>query len=142
MTEKTKSAIAKEQFYAEGNELPKCANDGCNNDVVVREWKYWSFKSECIRCTTARKNNNTILGVTIHKKNYCENIDGHLGFSCPVDPESWPNHQESLDLDHLDGNHMNNTPNNIKTYCKLCHNRKSKETGDWHSKKASGRSFN
>ncbi len=142
MAEDSKSKIAKDHFYAEGRKLPTCVNDGCNNDVIVREWKYWSFKSECSRCTTARKNNRSVTNVTIHKKKFCENYDGHLGFTCPVSKDDWGHYQESLDLDHLDGDHMNNTPSNVKTYCKLCHSRKSKETGDWDSNKPSGRSFN
>ena len=43
------------------------------------------------------------------------------------------------DLDHLDGDHHNNTPSNVKTYCKLCHGRKSLINGDCNSNKASTR---
>jgi hypothetical protein len=52
----TKSAQAKKQFYDEGHTLPKCVNDGCDKYVTVREWKYWSFKSECTSCIDCRKN--------------------------------------------------------------------------------------
>tara|TARA_R110002020_G_scaffold365469_1_gene577665 strand:+ start:113 stop:538 length:426 start_codon:yes stop_codon:yes gene_type:complete len=129
----------KAKFFNEGNELPICVNDGCFNKVTVREWKYWSFKSECSRCTNARKKEKTILGVTIHKKIYCENHDGQLGFDCPVPKDGWIGFQNSLDLDHLDGNHYNNVPDNVKTFCKLCHGRKSLENGDCNSKKESSR---
>ena len=139
MTKSESSSVAKTRFYAEGNQLPKCCHIGCNNDVAVREWKYWSFKSECSRCINARKKGLKIPGVKIHKKDFCENKDGHLGFLCPVKTNLWKDFLESLDLDHLDGDHMNNNPNNVKTYCKLCHNRKSKDTGDWNSNKPSRR---
>ena len=137
--ELSKGQQAKKEFLDKGNKLPLCVNEGCNNDVVVREWKYWSFKSECGRCINARKKGLKIPGIKIHKKDFCENKDGHLGFLCPVKTNLWKDYLESLDLDHLDGDHMNNTPDNVKTYCKLCHNRKSKETGDWDSNKPSGR---
>ena len=129
----------KEKFFAEGHTLPTCVNDGCNNNVQVREWKYWSFKSECSTCATARKKGRTVAGVTRHKKPHCENYDGHLGFGCPVPRQGWGGFLNSLDLDHLDGNHYNNTPENVKTYCKLCHGRKSLENGDCHSNKSSSR---
>ena len=103
----------KEKFFAEGHTLPTCVNDGCSNNVQVREWKYWSFKSECSTCATARKKGRTVAGVTRHKKAYCENHDGHLGWLCPVN--EWTGFENSLDLDHLDGNHYNNIPDNVKT---------------------------
>lgn len=139
MAKEGAGAIAKKRFFAEGNELPICVNTGCNNDVVVREWKYWSWKSECSRCTRARKEGITVPGVKIHKKTFCENKDGHLGFKCPVNPTLWKDYLESLHLDHKDGDHMNNTHTNVLTYCNLCHTRKSKNDGDWNSNKPSAR---
>ena len=137
------SKIQKEKFYSKGNVLPKCINDGCENDVAVREWKYWSFKSECSSCQNHRKKGKNRPGVTIHKKNFCENIDGHLGFKCPVRSKKiWENFLQSLDLDHADGDHNNNIPDNVKTYCKLCHGKKSIDSGDCYSKKSSARKFN
>ena len=144
MSKKSISEIQKEKFYERGYTLPKCVNVGCDNFVAVRNWANWSFKSECSRCQTDRKKNRVTEGVTIHKKNYCENIDGHLGFKCPVPSiESWKGFEIGcLDLDHIDGNHDNNNPKNVKTYCKLCHNRKGIEMGYCSNKKDSARTFN
>jgi hypothetical protein len=132
------------KFYSRDNKLPKCVNPGCDNNVAVRNWSNWSFKSECSRCQTDRKKGLVREGVTIHKKKYCENIDGHLGFKCPVPTkESWRGFEIGcLDLDHVDGNHDNNSTGNVKTYCKLCHNKKSIESGDCSNKKKSARIFN
>lgn len=144
MTMKTKnklSAQMKAKFFAEGHKLPTCVNEGCDNFVQVREWKNWSMKSECSACATARKKGVQRDGVTQHKKTYCENYDGHLGFLCPVSHDKWEGFESSLDLDHLDGNHYNNIPENVKTYCKLCHGRKSLENGDCNSNKSSARSI-
>ena len=139
---KSKAQIAKEDFLKKGNKIPVCVNNGCENNVTVREWKYWSFKSECSTCINDRKKEKTRKGITIHKKKFCENVDGHLKFDCPViSKELWKDFLESLDLDHIDGDHMNNTPANVRTYCKLCHNRKSKHTGDWNSNKPSRRNI-
>lgn len=132
----------KRKFFNEGHHLPICVNQGCGRNVVVREWKYWSFKSECSRCTSARKNGKILEDVKVHKKTHCENSDGHLGFYCPVENiDSWVDFQNGLDLDHTDGDHSNNIPQNVKTYCKLCHGRKGREEGDFDSNKESGRLF-
>ena len=138
---KVTTTSQKRKFFREGNELPKCLNKGCKNPVQVREWKYWSFRSECSTCMCARKNGKTIDGIVFHKKTYCENTDAHLGFRCPVKKWAWKtcDFSSSLDLDHIDGNHSNNKPSNIKTYCKMCHMRKSIVDGDCSAKKKSAR---
>lgn len=133
----------KQKFYDSGNTLPKCINIGCNNNVSVRNWGNWSFKTECNRCIRLRVKKIIQDNIVFHKKQYCENIDGHLGFRCPVPNQSdWEHFQSGLDLDHLDGNHNNNEPHNVKTYCKLCHTRKGIIKGDVISKKNGTRSFN
>jgi hypothetical protein len=139
---KSINQIQKEKFYAEGRTLPKCVNLGCDKDIGVRNWGNWSFKTECSRCQSDRKKNIIREGVTIHKKKFCENHDGHLGFLCPVpDRGNWKGFEMALDLDHIDGDHMNNDPDNVKTYCKPCHGRKSVEQGDCSNQKLSARSF-
>jgi hypothetical protein len=136
---KTLSQQMKQKYFAEGHQLPKCLNTGCNGNVLVREWKYWSFKSECSTCTSARKKGITRPGIIQHKKSFCENEDGQLGWVCPVPRDGWIGFENSLDLDHLDGDHQNNIPSNVKTYCKLCHGRKSLINGDCNSNKQSSR---
>ena len=138
------SNIQKIKYFERGLKLPKCVNRGCDNDVAVRNWSNWSFKSECTRCQNDRKKGIIREGVEIHKKTFCENIDGHLGFKCPVlTKDSWIGFDICcLDLDHIDGNNDNNTPDNVRTYCKLCHNKKSIESGDCSNKKESARKFN
>ena len=42
-------------------------------------------------------------------------------------------------IDHLDGNHHNNSLNNLKTFCAICHTRKGKECGDFNAFKSSSR---
>lgn len=52
------------------------------------------------------------------KKNECE--------SCGFVALDWC----QLDVDHIDGDHFNNTPSNLQTLCANCHRLKSKIAGD------------
>ena len=126
------SSDMKEKYFLQYESLPRCVNEGCDKYVSIREWKYWSFKSECGRCSKARKLGKTLQGVIIHKKKYCENRDSHLGFDCPVpkDFNNWGDFKMALDMDHINGNRVDNRTENVKTYCKLCHYRKTNESGD------------
>jgi|TARA_R110000822_G_C15071593_1_gene468668 hypothetical protein len=137
----------KEQFFSEGRVLPKCININCERNVQVRDWAYWSLKTECGTCYKARMTGimgKAMEGITIHKKKFCENIDGHLGWACPVaSSDSWEELDmlSALDLEHVDGNHNNNDPNNVETICKLCHTKKSAIHNDCSNQKASARKF-
>ena len=108
---------------------PTCINYGCNNPV------HWSRKRnngscvtrhECRKCHDGGRNRP---GVTQFKKNYCENEDGRLGFTCNATIQN----SCQLDIDHIDGNRWNNIPENCQTLCKNCHCLKTKINGD-HSK--------
>jgi len=130
------------KWNEKGKVIPTCVNDGCAKFVNIRHWANGipSLKTECSRCSNARTKNKKIDGVTFHKKQICENKDGILGFTCPMDNERY--HEFPSDcyhMDHLDGNHENNTPDNVKTFCATCHTRKGKESGDFNSFKSSSR---
>ena len=45
----------------------------------------------------------------------------------------------ALDLEHLDGDHFNNVPENVATICKLCHGKKSVMNNDFDNTKMSAR---
>jgi 5-methylcytosine-specific restriction endonuclease McrA len=62
-----------------------------------------------------------------YRKNYCENIDGRLGFVCTTNV-IW---NGMLDVDHIDGNPTNNNPENLQTLCKCCHAYKTNEEEDY-----------
>ena len=111
---------------------------------MVRDWKNWSIKSECGTCYKARVSGffgSAMNGITIHKKEFCENIDGRLGWTCPVPSESWKalDMLNALDLEHLDGDHFNNISENVDTICKLCHGKKSIMNNDFSNQKYSAR---
>ena len=141
------SMSMKQKFLDEGLTLPQCINPGCSRNVQVRAWSNWSFKTECGTCYKARAtgiSGKAMEGITIHKKTYCENADGHLGWICPVDASAFValDMLNALDLEHTDGDHNNNDPENVKTICKLCHGKKSMKYGDFSNQKLSARKFN
>ena len=133
MVKKTQAMINKERFFEEGKKLPLCANIGCKNEVNVRDWKNYSFRHQCSNCIDRLKKGLPAReGVTFLKKNYCENKDGRVGFKCPVDSNfEFPNNV--LHGDHKDGNHQNNSPENLQTLCSICHAIKGKRSGDFNS---------
>lgn len=71
---------------------------------------YWS-------CRT--KSNNNRVKLVQHKKLYCE----ACGFVAI--------HRSQLDIDHIDGDHNNNSLNNLQTLCANCHRLKTQTNRDW-----------
>jgi len=55
-----------------------------------------------------------------YRKDYCENVDGRLGFPCTTNIV-WDG---MLDVDHKDEDPSNNDPANFQTLCKCCHSYK------------------
>ena len=137
------NAANREKWLKEGNTIPKCINVGCGKEIAIRHWSAQgdpSAKTECSRCSGARIKGKTVPGVTFHKKAYCENRDGSLGFVCPMDPARYSEFPSDIyHMDHLDGNHYNNVPENLKTFCSICHTRKGRESGDFNGFKESSR---
>lgn len=131
------------KWVEQGKTIPICINEGCENNVAIRHWSAQgdpSLKTECSRCADARKRNKKIDGITFHKKKYCENKDGILGFMCPMNKERYIEFPSDIyHMDHLDGNHHNNSLDNLKTFCAICHTRKGKESDDFNAFKSSSR---
>jgi len=65
------------------------------------------------------------------RKDYCENIDGRLGFKCTTTIiDQW----YQLETDHIDENHENNVEDNMQTLCACCHRIKTKYTNTNNTK--------
>ena len=109
---------------------PTCLSHGCDKFVAYSTKTSTGlpvWRPHCSRCHQASGGRNTFArGVRSAKKDYCENIDGRLGFTCT----SAIIGSCQLDLDHIDGNHFHNVPENIQTICKNCHSWKTKVEGD------------
>ena len=57
-----------------------------------------------------------------------------------MDPERYQEMPSDIyDMDHKDGDHHNNTPENLITLCKVCHAYKGHISGDFNSQKSSSR---
>jgi hypothetical protein len=96
-----------------------CINIGCNNKRATNG--KGKSRPTCSRCHKANYGEGTYAkGVIVVKKDYCENVDGHLGFPCKI-PGVLPSRQ--LDIDHIipEANDGPNTPENTETLCKYCH---------------------
>jgi|TARA_R110000868_G_scaffold409664_1_gene695607 5-methylcytosine-specific restriction endonuclease McrA len=109
----------------------KCEVEGCNK-VGQHMGKYRTDGSP-IRRAKCSKHHSIIYGLNgwdykQHRKVYCENVDGRLGFTCTstiIDAE-W-----QLDADHINGNPSDNRPENIQTLCKCCHPIKTMQEQDY-----------
>jgi hypothetical protein len=71
---------------------------------------YWS-------CRT--KSNTNRVKLLKYKKPHCE----ACGFVAI--------HRSQLDIDHIDGDHNNNSLNNLQTLCANCHRLKTQTNKDW-----------
>lgn len=123
----------------------KCKTEKDFSEFHVRKWKgkenYYSY---CRTCEVIRvkewglKNpekkrvaaHNASRPYLKHRKEYCE----RCGFVAE--------HRCQLDVDHIDGNHKNDDPTNLRTLCANCHRLKSRthwmkesqEKTDWLQK--------
>ena len=81
------------------------------------------YKSKCNKCIG--KKSKVPLKTSIYiKKEYCENND------CTFIAI----HSCQLDVDHIDGNSLNNNSNNLQTLCANCHRLKTQVNKDWLKK--------
>ena len=113
------------------NEREKCIIIGCNNKKqfmgTYRKDGTALFRKFCTRCHHKRQAEKKGLTPTQwvngfhpyrkYRKDYCENVDGRLGFKCTT-TIIWDG---MLDTDHINGNPSDNRPQNMQTLCKCCH---------------------
>lgn len=101
------------------NERPNCTV--CNvyeckrNGISKQGFQLW--KNVCSRCS--RVKHESAYAYKVHKGSNCS-LCGFI----PVVPRQ-------LDVDHSDGDHTNNSPDNLKTLCANCHRLKTYESKDW-----------
>jgi hypothetical protein len=120
---------------------PNCNVPGCGkNAQLISSLAKWKFRksiriAEKYNCEgyVCQKHHSIHYGIggwdyKIHRKDYCENIDGRIGFKCTttiVDPE-W-----QLDADHISGDPSDCSAENIQTLCKCCHAIKTRDARDY-----------
>lgn len=124
----------------------KCEVEGCdrighhtgkydrNGNPIRRKVCYKHHVEACAlrRCMTSTEWRNSFHPYLKYRKTYCENIDGRLGEKC-TSTIHWPG---MLHVDHIDGNHDNDDPENLQTLCANCHSWKTNQEMDWENRKA------
>lgn len=104
---------------------PKC--HACGDYAEVRRLDKFGRPTYRAFCPSCRKNSLAQFA----KTNQCSNVNGRLGFSCPVDWRFVENFSATLtDIDHVDGDNGNNEHSNLQELCPICHREKSKRNGD------------
>lgn len=117
-----------------GNRL--CCVDGCNK--LGQHMGKTRADGSVVRRGKCAKHHSLDYGMKgwdykIFRKDYCENVDGRLGFKCTtniIDPE-W-----QLDADHINGDptsHQKLGADAIQTLCKCCHAIKTRDSRDYES---------
>jgi 5-methylcytosine-specific restriction endonuclease McrA len=93
------------------------------SDVVAHKAGYKSIteylnaKAQKDGYTSLTEYRNTTHPYRKYRKDFCENVDGRLGFVCTT-TIVW---EGQLDVDHKDENPKNNKQSNLQTLCKCCH---------------------
>jgi len=122
--------IALEGSITSWENRPQCQIAGCCNPAMYNyqyadgDWK-WRVRHGKIICGAhQRKSWHPTLK---HRKDYCENVSGFLGFKCTTNLV-W---NGMLDVDHKNGNPGDNRPANLQTLCKCCHMYKTHKNKDY-----------
>jgi len=137
----------------------KCKTTGCKNKQVLANTNYngvlgqryyrpWC--NDCHNKRTGAKHGLKSVGEVVaknagfdsvldyahsihpylkHRKNYCENIDGRLSFTCTTNV-FWTG---MLDVDHKNGNPTDHRKRNLQTLCKCCHAYKTNKEKDYNT---------
>ena len=108
---------------------PTCLNIGCSKKCTHSGKRYRPFCSGCH--TASYKKLSLADGVKPFKTGKCSNQDGHLGFTCGWNYKKAPWAIGLTQIDHIDGNYLNNVPENADELCHLCHTEKGKQNGDF-----------
>jgi hypothetical protein len=144
--EYTNTRMYPDRIDDHGQDVPRCSNPDCNGryahnqqrrkdgSIVYRKNKSHKekFGGEGWICASCHLKTCTPTSYRKYVKEYCENVDGRLGFVCTTsiikgDPFG------TLECDHIDGDPSNNEEYNIQTLCSCCHKVKTGISGDAQS---------
>jgi hypothetical protein len=96
--------------------------------MTVSEYKYDGLKR---RADNAGMSVTDLVNSTHpyrkHRKDYCENRDGRLGFKCRYKIRL----SAQLEVDHINGNPKDNREKNLQTLCNNCHCYKTHKNKDY-----------
>ena len=130
---------------------PTCINLGCNKKAQNKNGntnkngspKAQKWRTTCYECHNAAMGLSSYApGVVAVKEHRCANIDGKgrlsngktmgdYGFKCPVDWDNVPDDFPGIfEIDHINGDHLDNREINRQPLCCLCHRVKTPMNGD------------
>lgn len=114
---------------------PICALPDCNNQVSYHIKKQKGDDSWYYKWKTFCEYHRSVIGKEAvkafkHAANGCENRDGIYGFVCTSPDIS----AEYLEIDHFDGDRLNNSQENLVRVCSNCHKRKTKENKEYQNR--------
>ena len=114
---------------------PFCVNPGCGRPSA-HDGKRW--RVHCGSCQRASWGGGPLrAGVTSFKTGICGNRNGELGlgFRCLIKWTRVPAWARGMtEIDHVDGNHLNNAMGNLQELCPMCHKLKGQIHGDYSRK--------
>jgi len=114
------------------SERPKCIIKGCNK-TGQHTGNYRMDGTPVFRkkCSMHHDIEYGINGweYKIHRKKYCENKDGRLGFKCNYKIQI----EAQLQVDHMNGNPTDHRKKNLQTLCANCHVYKTLFNKDYES---------
>ena len=120
MTKNTKNA----RLLAMATDRPTCINPGCGQPATYTRRNLngtFRWRVTCSHCQGAAWGRHPHrAGVTPYKTGHCSNQDGGLGFRCFTDLARSPI-AGLTEIDHINGNHCDNDPNNLQELCQACH---------------------
>ncbi len=112
----------------------ECVIEGCTNlqhDMGRNKYGKHTYRKKCARHhyeNLASRNGMTVSQwmkqwhpYKNHRKNYCENAMGTYAGWLPVPCSVEVFEKKFLHIDHVDGDHKNNDPDNLITLCPTCH---------------------
>lgn len=108
---------------------PVCLNYGCERPVADSGARWRPVCGHCHRAGYGGQEYS--YGVLPFRTGRCMNNDGHLGFVCPTSYKKAPWAVGVTEIDHIDGDHLNNTLENTVELCPMCHKKKGMLNGDY-----------
>lgn len=117
-----------------GEFRPVCINTGCNKLVAAQKKEvsgHRRWKPVCSHCSNAQRGAQEYAdGVIPFRTGTCSNTESRLGFPCPTNHDLLPKGMFFTELDHIDGNHINNVQENVQELCVMCHKIKTRIYGE------------